>query len=120
MGVFRRGGSRGGVRRLRWVLLQCSGGDYHHCSGKSVRTAEHKADMAMGNERQDPGIFEGEIPNTSRTKLLLAVVPPKDGETRIHEQMLQRMDIIHAARGKGRNNCSGRKNDTFNEKDEEV
>ena len=33
----------------------------------------------------------------SRTKLLLADESTEDGETRIHEQMLQRMDQIHAA-----------------------
>ena len=62
-----------------------------------MRTAEHKEDMAVGNERQDKGIFEGGIPNMSRTKLLLADESTEDGETRIHEQMLQRMDQIHAA-----------------------
>ena len=83
-----------------------------------MRTAEPETDMAMGNERQDQGIFEGEIPNKSRTELLLAVVPAEDGETRIHEQMLQCMDPIHATRGKGAYNRSGRENGAVNEKDE--
>lgn len=51
----------------------------------------------LPKERQDKGIFEGGIPNMSRTRLLLAIESTEDGETRIHEQMLQRMDQIHAA-----------------------
>ena len=51
----------------------------------------------LPKERQDKGIFEGGIPNMSRTKLLLADESTEDGETRIDEQMLQRMDQIHAA-----------------------
>jgi len=46
--------------------------------------------MAVGNERQDQGVFEGVIPNKSYSKLLLAVLIPGNGEVRIPEQRLQR------------------------------
>lgn len=62
-------------------------------------TAQRKIDMDVGNKNRIKGFFEGEVPNKSRTLLLLASVHTGNDKTRIHEQMLQRMGKVHTGRG---------------------